>query len=259
MGVGSYTNVKGRIENMSKKVKRNYDNGYVYIRKYDLTKYDYDTLNKYGLDKKQYIYIGSTVDLKARISKFRYQMLDQVNLKNKNSVRYINNDVSVFYNNFYHFCLNELNIDDSQFREEKFKYDETIQVPYVEYVNMNKKNKNDEYTTIKLHELLEMQTIVQYQSYILINKKLGKHTIELLSDNDSVAQYFRNELGSGLDFIKDYPIIPFTENILTDTDLINGTFNYQKYEIPTKLQTILEGFYKQTLSDIAKYDIIEQE
>lgn len=244
---------------MSRKIKKKYDNGYVYIRKYDLTKYGNDILNQYGLEKKQYIYIGSTVDLKARTSKFRYQMLDQVNLENKNKFRYVNNDVSIFYNNFYHFCLNELNMEDSQFREEKFKYDETIQVPYMEYVNMSKKNKNGEYSTIKLHELLEMQTIVQYQSYILAEGKLGKYTIELISDNDSPAQYFKNELGVGLEFIKDYPIIPFTENVIKNKDLVNGTFNYEKYEIPTKLEEILKGFYKQTLIDINKYDIIKQE
>lgn len=52
---------------------------FVYRRIWDLTKFDEELLEAYGLEKAKYIYVGSCFDynLKARSSKFRYAIKHQ--------------------------------------------------------------------------------------------------------------------------------------------------------------------------------------
>lgn len=223
---------------MSKEVRdltEKYDRAYAYVRNWDLTEHDEEVLAKYNLRKWNYWYCGSTVDLKARNSKFSYQMLEQENLKNENAKRYENNKTKVFINNLYSFYKNEFKLTDTEIKKIIFTYSETIEVPCKCYI------LGDE--ILYLHELLEAKIIGQYITVSKVDERnciLSLKDTEITSTENSIKTKYSNKF--------------YTSPIIR----IDGEFNNrtraiikQNMVIPTDLQEIYESLIN---SDIIRLE-----
>ena len=89
----------------------------LYQREYDLTKYNSDTLKKYNLEKKRYIYVGATIQkMYDRNAKWRYSIL-----KNHFCV---SREIKQFIHNLKRFYKYELDMLDDEIDKKLFyEYD----------------------------------------------------------------------------------------------------------------------------------------